>query len=360
LSARGAEVHQLLAALSHGDAVSGEALAIQRILRSRGYSSDIFVEHVDPRLVDRVRPLEEYPLVSSERTVCLFHFAIGSAAGPLIFHSPDTLVLVYHNITPAPFFLGFNNHLVGLCHHGRRQLSRYASRASIALAKSEFSRRELVEAGFRPTGVLPLLLDLESYSGPASPVVQHLFSERRKTVLSVGRLSPNKGLDQVLRAFALFQKHEKRSRLILVGDDLGVRHYAERLSEMSSALGLRDVTFAGHVEADELRAYYAVADVLLSLSEHEGFCAPLLEAMLFGVPVIALNRGAAPETLGGAGILLEEADPALAAGLMSAVLEKGSLREAVLAAQARRVEHLRGKDPSEVLMSALAPVLGAA
>jgi len=352
----GRGVHQLLAGLAEGDAVSNHALAIQGILRGAGYASDLFVEHAAPRLRGRVRSLEEYAAVSSKDTVCLFHFAIGSAAGPLIFGAPDTLVLVYHNITPARFFLGFNNHLTGLCYHGRRQLGVYAPRTALALTPSEFNRRELEAAGFQKTKVLPLLLDTASYRRPPSPVLLRLLEDGKTNVLFVGRLSPNKGLDAALRAFALFQKRRPRSRLLLVGDDQGVRHYPERLREIVRALRLRDVLFLGHVDEDELLACYQAARVLLCLSEHEGFCAPLQEAMLFGVPVLALDRGAVRETLGGAGVLLDKADPALVAGLLGELAEEGPLREAVRKTEAARVSGFLSAPPD--LLLSLAPVLG--
>jgi glycosyltransferase involved in cell wall biosynthesis len=345
---RGA-VHQLLAALSHGDAVSNEALAIQRILRAAGYASDIFAEHADPRMRGLVRPLEEYALVSSVETVCFFHFAIGSAAGPMIFGAPDKLVLFYHNVTPAHFFLGFNNHLTGLCYHGRRQLERYRERTALALTPSEFNRRELEAIGFARTAVLPIVLDLAVYAKPLSTALSRLLKDGKRNVLFVGRLSPNKGVDAVLRAFSLFQRRNPRSRLILVGDNRGVRHYTERLLEMTRALRLTDVVFAGHVDEDDLLAYYSSADVFLCLSEHEGFCVPLLEAMVFSLPVIALDRGAVRETLEGSGVLVGESDPVLVAGLMEEVLAKGPFREAVLSSERRRVERLRAADPGLLL-----------
>src|SRR5262249_30663369 len=87
-------VHQLLAALSYGDAIGNEALAIQKHLRAAGYASDIFAEKVHPRVAHLARPLWEYREVSSPETVCLFHFSIGSASGRLIYHAPDRLVSI--------------------------------------------------------------------------------------------------------------------------------------------------------------------------------------------------------------------------------------------------------------------------
>jgi hypothetical protein len=156
-------VHQLLAALSYGDAISNEALAIQAHLRRAGHDSDIFAEGVHPRMAHLARPLWQYPDVSSPDTVCLFHFSIGSAAGRLIHGAPDRLVAIYHNITPAHFFLGFHPHLAGLCYHGRRELEAFVPRTELALGDSEFNRSELEEAGFTRTGVLPIVLDLDSY-----------------------------------------------------------------------------------------------------------------------------------------------------------------------------------------------------
>ena len=149
MSAAPRRVHQLLAALSYGDAIGNEALAIQKHLRAAGFESDIFAESVHPRMAHLARPLWEYGAVSSPETVCLFHFSIGSAAGRRIFHAPDRLVAIYHNITPAHFFLGFHPHLAGLCYHGRRELSAFAPRTELALGDSEYNRRELEAAGFR-------------------------------------------------------------------------------------------------------------------------------------------------------------------------------------------------------------------
>ena len=200
-SRRTRRVHQLLAALSYGDAIGNEALAIQRQLRAAGHESEIYAELVHPRVAQLARPLHEYAAVSSPETVCIFHFSIGSAAGRLIHHAPDRLVVVYHNITPAHFFLGFHPHLAGLCHHGRRELAAFAPRTELALGDSEFNRRELEQAGFARTAVLPIVLDLPLYERRPSPVVRRLYDDGRTNVLFVGRIIPNKKIDDLIRSF---------------------------------------------------------------------------------------------------------------------------------------------------------------
>jgi hypothetical protein len=268
VSAAPRRVHQVLAALSYGDAIGNEALAIQKHLRAAGFESDIFAESVHPRMAHLARPLWEYAEVSSPETVCLFHFSIGSAAGRLIFHAPDRLVAIYHNITPAEFFLGFHPHLAGLCYHGRRELSAFAPRTELALGDSEFNRQELVRE-----------------------------------------------------------------------------------------LRVEEVVFTGHVEHDELMACYAESDLFLCLSEHEGFGVPLLEAMVFGLPVIAYDAGAVAETLRGGGVLLEDKDPLEVAALIDRVLGDDALRAAVMRTQARALASLRAVDFGALLLERLAPVL---
>jgi glycosyltransferase involved in cell wall biosynthesis len=353
-------VHQLVAALSYGDAIGNEALAIQGHLRRAGFESDIFAERVHPRMAHLARPLWEYGEVSSPETVCLFHFSIGSAAGRLIYHAPDRLVSIYHNITPADWFLGFHPHLAGLCHHGRRELAAFAPRTELGLADSEFNRRELEGAGYRRTTVLPIVLDLDGYRRPLSPVARRLYADGRVNVLFVGRIIPNKRIEDLIGVFALYQRHlEPRSRLLLVGDYRGHERYYDRLQERVRKLGADEVVFTGHVDDDDLRAYYAAGDVFLCLSEHEGYCVPLLEAMAFGLPVIAYDAGAVAETLRGGGILLREKRPEVVAELIGRVREDHDLRAAVLRTQERALDSVRALDFSALLREHLAPLLGA-
>ena len=352
------QVHQLLAALSYGDAIGNEALAIQKHLRAAGFASDIFAEKVHPRVAHLARPLWEYREVSSRETVCLFHFSIGSAAGRLIYHAPDRLVSIYHNITPAHFFMGFHPHLAGLCYHGRRELAAFAPRTALALGDSEFNRRELEEAGYARTGVLPIVLDLPVYERPSSPVVRRLYDDTRTNLLFVGRIIPNKRIDDLIRVFAAYQRYVNPvSRLLLVGDYRGHERYLERLLDMIDDLRLDEVVFTGQVDDDDLYGYYRLADLFLCLSEHEGFCVPLQEAMVFGVPVIAYDAGAVRETLKGGGILLREKRPEVVAELIGEVLTDGTLRASLLATQARAVEQIRGIDFGALLRDRLRPVL---
>lgn len=352
------EVHQLLAALSYGDAVSNHAVAIRQALRDAGYRSEIFVEHVHPRMAGFVRPYWQYQEVSSPDTVCLLHFSIGSAVVPLILSRPDRLVTIYHNITPPEYFLGFRPHLVGLTYHARRELASLRERTVLALGVSEFNRRDLQAVGFRATGVLPIVPNWSHYQGPGSPVTRALYADDRTNIVFVGRISPNKRIDDLLRVFAYYQRYVNPvSRLLLVGDHRGYERYFDRLQEMVRAFRLSEVVFTGHVDDDDLLAYYRLGRVFLCLSEHEGFCVPVLEAMAVGLPVVAYDAGAVAETLRGAGVLLKDKSPDQVGELLGEVVQEGEWRQQILRGQARVLAAAQAANLKDVLLRLLAPVL---
>jgi glycosyltransferase involved in cell wall biosynthesis len=354
--ARVRRVHQVLGALHFGDAVGNEALAIRGHLRAAGLDSEIFAGFVDPRLGAEARPLRGHAADDGSDAACLYHFSPGSPAGRVALQAKGPLAVVYHNVTPARFFAGWSDESAHLAARADRELRELAGHASLGLAKSAFSRRDLEAAGFGASSVLPFVHD-SGRRVPPSPVFERLYRDGRAHVLAVGRLAPNKRIEDVLRAFALLQRGPvPRSRLLVVGDD-GLRAYADALRGLARALRLRDVVFCGRIDEDELRSAYGLADVLVSLSEHEGYGVPLVEAMLAGVPVVAYDAGAAAETMGGAGVLLGERRPELVAGVIERLVGDIALRAAVLAGQERVAARIRATDFQVLVLSALAPVL---
>ena len=124
----------------------------------------------------------------------------------------------------------------------------------------------------------------------------------------VGRLSHNKRQDRLVKALALHQRHcDPEARLVLPGSP-GSGTYGEYLARLAVDAGARDVVLPGALPQPALNALYARADVFCCLSEHEGFCIPLLEALHFGLPVVAARAAAVPEVLGDAGVLLDDPD----------------------------------------------------
>jgi len=344
-------VHQMVASLSHGDAISNEAIRIRRILRGRGYESEIFAESVHSAMRGRAYPLWEYERVSSSDNVLILHFSIGAGVSSFAYRLPDRIMLIYHNITPARWFAPYQPRLAKLCYQGRRELAAFIDHTDLALGVSEFNRAELDAIGFHPTGVLPLLLDPEQLDVSPSPSILKMFDDDRTNLLFVGRVIPNKRFEDLIKVFYVYRTFvDPKSRLILVGEYRGFEKYFDALMRLVDRLELPDVVFAGHVETEDLGAYYRVADVLLSLSEHEGFCAPLVEAFRFGVPVMAFDAGAVPETLGGAGVLIREKQLEEIAEMAHLLAHDTELRERVVEHQFRMLDLLDSQDVEERLI----------
>jgi L-malate glycosyltransferase len=352
------QVHQVLATLGYGDAIGHEVLGIQRVLREAGYTSDIFVETADSRLEPLTRDYRDLIDASSPDNILIHHFSIGSRASRIAFALPDRMVLVYHNITPPEYFLDVHPLLVRQCFRGRRELSAYAHRCDLALGDSEFNRADLEAMGFPSTAVLPVVPGFAHLDGAPDRRIVDQFDDGWVNILFVGRVIPNKRIDDVIRLFHAYQLLcNPRSRLLLVGSYNAFDRYHAMLHEMIARLGTRDVHFLGHVTNAELTACYEVADAFLCASEHEGFCVPLIESFYKGVPVLAYAATAVPSTLDGAGVLYTEKDPAHVAALIDRVVSDAPLREAILNGQDAALARLNRKDFRGTLLGFIDKVL---
>ena len=338
-------VHQVLATLGYGDAIGHEVLGIQRVLRTAGYDSEIFVETADTRLEDLTYDYRDLVDASHPDNLLIHHFSIGSRASRVAYALPDRMALVYHNITPPEYFIGVHKQLVELCWKGRRELKAYVDRCDLALGDSEFNRQELEAIGFPDTGVLPVVPDFSHLAVTPDWRIAGQFDDERTNLLFVGRMIPNKRIENVISIFHAYRTHfNPQSRLLLVGSHGGFEKYLTMLHQLVATLGTPDVYFSGHVSNEELTAYYDVADLFLCASEHEGFCVPLVEAFQMRVPVVALAATAVPATLDGGGVLYNDRDPHHVAALVDAVLSDQAIADSVLAAQDAALGRLLGRD----------------
>jgi glycosyltransferase involved in cell wall biosynthesis len=338
-------VHQVLATLSYGDAIGHEVLGIQRVLRGAGYSSDIFTETVDPRLASHTRSYREMVDSVGPDDLLIHHFSIGSRASRTAYALSSRMALIYHNITPAEYFVGVHQALVRKCFRGRRELTAYVGRCDLALGDSEYNRRELEALGFAPTGVLPVVPGFSHLDVEPSYLLARQFDDDWTNILFVGRVVPNKRFEDVIRFVQAYRtRYNPRTRLLLVGSYTGFETYRTQLYAFAARLRASDVHLIGQVSNEELAAFYEIADLFLCASEHEGFCVPLVEAFHMGVPVMAYAAAAVPATMAGGGILYDTRDPEEVASHMHGVLDDDALRDRVLASQDGALARLRDQD----------------
>jgi glycosyltransferase involved in cell wall biosynthesis len=349
------EVHQILASAAFGDAITNEALALQPHLRRLG-RSEIFAFHLDGR-VPAVRALEEYqrlPSAAGGQSLLLLHHSIGlDETFDFLDSRPERVVVRYHNVTPPHYFEPYDPGFARLLEHGRQSLPKLAGRAAAALADSTFNALELKEAGFENVTVVPVVVDLGRLGSVKPRAPEPPLPERGPALLFVGRVVPNKGQHHLLAAFHVLKTYlQPEASLLLVGRVLQ-RTYESRLQRFAAELALPDVRFAGEVSLAELAAYYRRADCFVCLSEHEGFCVPLLEAMRFEVPIVAWDTTAVGETAGGAALLLSSPRPTLVAEAVQAVLEDAALRRRLVEAGRRRLRELDPKRSAQLVVECL-------
>jgi glycosyltransferase involved in cell wall biosynthesis len=251
-------------------------------------------------------------------------------------------ILQYHNITPAAFFAPYDPGLFRLAALGRRELATLAGRVDLALGDSEFNRQELASLGFEPTGVMPIAVNTARITnGPPRPALERILSDGLINILFVGRIVPNKKIEDHIRLAEMYKRYiDSYYRFIFVGRYDGLpRYYSQVRALIAEYDMLPDrFWFTGPVPDEDLAAFYRWADAYVSLSEHEGFCVPLVEAMAADVPIVAYSAGAVPETLGGAGILFAPKDLEVAAELLGSVVYDRDVRARVLEGQRRRLQ----------------------
>ncbi len=335
-------VHQFVPALLPRDATGDHTLALRDALRAQGWQSDIYVEAAHDELQHEAAYFEEYTRRSKPGDILVYQASTGSPVAEYLLDRPETLVLNYHNITPASFYASWEADTAEKVTEARRQVAALAPRAALGVAHSEFSADELAAFGCSTTAVVPILVSVGDWSQTADPAEAATFAVRADggtVLLFVGRLSPNKAQHQLVEALWLYRRwYDPKARLLLVGSPI-TKRYADAVFGLAAELGLAEAVIHGeNLTTAELAAWYGAADVFVCLSDHEGFCIPLLEAMQFDLPIVAFAAGAVPETLGLAGVLLETKRPSVVAAAVDRVRRDPKLVGSLVSLGRRRLE----------------------
>ena len=346
--------HQFYPVIAYGDAVGNDAFELQRLFWASDVRSDLFAWEAKPEVKALVRDWHDLERLPKD-ALLLIHHSMGNDVISEVAKLPQRKAIVYHNITPGQYFDGINDHAKRYSELGREQLRELATVAEFGFADSEFNRAELEAAGLAKTAVVPILYDWEQFDVTPDPVVARRLADERTAILVVGQILPQKAVHDVISSFARYREGDRGAHLYLVGSTAMSSSYLERLVRQVDDAGLRDaVTFTGSVNAEQLVAYYRGATALLTLSDHEGFCVPLIEAMRSRLPIVANAAGAIPETLGGAGILLEDKSPDAVAEALERVVRDRDARAELIARGEQRLEDFSRERVRERLKDALA------
>ena len=357
-------IHQLLSGAGPVDAVTTQAFEYRSAFRSCGFDGDIHATSIEPAVRAQVQPLAE--LQAEPDDLLLFHYSAYAPRLEPLLEWPQRKLLVYHNVTPAEWLWEHQPHVATLCALGRDHLPRWARAVDVAVAVSEYNAAELRAAGARDTRVVPILFDPARLGASAAAAASAstdggtrvgpvaATSDGAPRILSVGRLAPHKRPDLVLRVFELYRTAcAPDARLDMVGEGLSPAY-----EESLRALAGPGVVIRGRIEQDELNGLWRDASVFLTLSEHEGFCVPLLEAFATGTPVIARPIGGMPEVGGKAVLWTTDRDLAVIAELVDIAVRYQDLRAELVARGRKRLDEYEPERVLALLRKAVDAVLG--
>jgi glycosyltransferase involved in cell wall biosynthesis len=359
-------VHQFIPTLNPHDATGTHTLLLRDILRRAGWRSEIFAEAIHDDLAAEAYKHWMYPDHASPGDVHIYQFSTSSAVAGFLAERSEPLIVDFHNFTGPEHFAGWEPHTEERAARAHDELALLARRAVLGLADSHFNERDLQRAGYQRTTVIPVLVDYRRVGNGSAPdqrVAAELAALKERggsDILFVGRIVPSKGQHELVKALWAYRRlYDPAARLHLVGGTSSFG-YLKALRGFVQELGLVGaVRITGEVPDAALAAYFAAADVYLSLSAHEGFGVPLIEAMEAGVPVVARAVGAVAETVGEAALLLPASDPSYIAAALWRVCSDETLRQRLIEAGRRRVSALALDAVAPRVVAAVATVAGA-
>ena len=347
---RPARVHQFTAVLAGRDAVGQHTPGVDQVLRSLGCEVENFAANVNPDSMLTAHHFTDHDQFP-EPDLILYQLSTGSPVGEFVLDHTARLVLNYHNITPAEAFDPWEPAVGAELDMARRQLARLVRRASAAIADSHYNAAELTALGLDDVAVAPIIVR------PSSRLAGDSAARDSDTVLFVGRIAPNKRHEDLIKAVALLRSTRPSVHLDLIGAPSSHR-YQTALKALVERLDIGDaVTFHGSVPDDALDRHYSTASVYASASDHEGFCVPLIEAMAAGLPIVARDAAAVPETLGDAGLLVPGPDPVAMALALDRVLGDPTLRKSMVAAGKHRATSYSVDHARQAMTDALRPLI---
>lgn len=332
-------IHQFSVSTAEGDGVTNGMIYTHKLLRQLGFESEIYAKNIPSGLYGQVRSYADFK--DSQCDLLLYHHSLGHEEESWLFNQHCPKALIYHNITPAHHFAPDSLfHRYSLL--GRQQLHDWKDKFCAVIGDSRLNSEELLEIGYSNVQTIPLLVDLDRLSGsfqkPA--FIDHIKPEA-PLLLATGRLVENKRQHLLISALSYLLdlvEGPNKPHLVITGG-ITSYDYTAALHQYVHTLHLQQqVHFIGKCADNELRWLYRNANQYWCASEHEGFCMPLIESSYFGLPAVAIATSNIPDTLGEAGLILEDESPLAFACASHALLTDNELRKAVIDAGQRNLQ----------------------
>ena len=322
---------QLLENYSRGDGVGMVVNSFDDILDDLGVKHEIIGRMLVPSDIERI----------NAEDILLYH--LGVSIDPLVFKLKCRKILVFHNITEPELIGSFDNYDRIRCGSGLYELRNTSRYFNEAICFSDYSQKCLIDNGWidKDIHVIPILVQRKQRK-KICKVHEHTL------ILFGGRVYPNKKQEDIIAAFSEYLcSYDKEAELFLVGS-VSCRPYLRYIKKLVNRLGIeKNVHITGHVSDDEYEEIYSNADVFLCMSEHEGFCIPLVEAMTYDIPIIAYDAAAVKGTLGGCGVLLDNKAPEVVAEYICRLVKNKTFREEIISGQRKRLDEISDDNTRE-------------
>lgn len=296
------KVVQFSAGFNEGDAISNLMQSIREKLIVKGVSCELYsqnIGHTSGKLCKKFNSYSE-----SKNDIIIYHHSIHSKVLEFInnISSSSKKILIYHNVTPFEYIKNYDLNLSYYLQRGREELYEMKSSFDLNFAVSQFNKNELDKIGFKDVKIFPIKLNLKNFQ-----IYEKENSELFRLIF-VGRIAPNKKQCDLIKLASILKKFSFPFHLTLAGKIAPeLISYKLELDNLIKYFQLESyVDFLQNSDQQILSRLYSNSDIFICMSEHEGFCVPLMEAMYYKLPIIAYKAGAVPETLGKGGILFSE------------------------------------------------------
>jgi len=336
-------IHQFLPVLARNDAIGETVLRMKNLIEEWGFDSGIYVEKPIEQTSNLTKHYSKYK--EKQTDLIIYHHSIGSELAEFTSNLHIPKVLFYHNVTPPHFFEPYSKTIATELYNGRKQTQTLAKFFDYAMAVSGHNRFELHRLGYKKVLPMQYFMNLERFN-----VMQIRKDIERKyqnttKIIFVGRRSPNKKIEDIIKVFAYFKIFNPNSKLFVLGGSWSVERYANTLNHLLDLLHIRDdVIFINELTDEELATYYKISDVFLCMSEHEGFCIPLIESAYFGIPIVAYNSTAVADTLGGTGILVNHKRYPEISQMIELIIKNPQFKESIICDQKERLKFFNEKN----------------
>ena len=342
-------IHQFLPVFAKYDAIGKTVYEIRNFLRNKGYESEIFVEKPISETSKLTKLYTEYK--STNMDLLIYHHSIGSSLASFMEKIKNPKIMFYHNITPPHFFEPYDKEIPPELFQGIEQTKELAKSFKFAMAASGYNRYDLHRYGYECVLDAQYFIDLERFDSMKLDDNIKQKYQNTTNILFVGRRVPNKKVEDLLKIFAYYKLLNPKSKLFLLGGSWSVEKYVKKIYDLRLKLNLDkdDVIILDILSDDELQSYFKIADIFLCMSEHEGFCIPLVESMYFHKPIIAYNSTAIPDTLGDSGVLVNHKKFDEIAKIIDLIETNKELKNKIISKQNERLKYFQETKPSDVL-----------